>query len=198
MTTTETQLVRTYEGGPIPLPGDYQLDPSHTTVEFVGRHLMITKVRGRFIRFDGHLRIDEVPEKSQVEVSIDTASVDTSDERRDAHLRSPDFFDVDRFPAITFRSTRVESAKDGRWKVHGDLTVRDVTRPVTLDVEFDGAAPTPWGDHRIGFSASTEVDREDWGLTWNQALETGGLLVGKKVRIELNVEAAPAAAEDAA
>jgi polyisoprenoid-binding protein YceI len=115
--------------------------------------------------------------------------VSTGNADRDTHLRSPDFFDVDKFPHITFRSTKVEADKSGTWAVTGDLTVRDVTRPVTLQVDFDGASGSPMGDERVGFTAATEVDREDWGLTWNMALETGGVLVGKKIRIELNVEA---------
>ena len=181
--------VRQHEGYEIPEPGVYDIDASHTTVEFVARHLMIAKVRGRFPVVSGKIHIDPVPERSSVEVTIDAAGVSSGDDRRDEHLRSPDFFDVERFPTITFRSTGVEDADGGWWRVRGDLTIRDVTRPVVLDVEFEGAGQSPWGDVRAGFSASTEVDREDWGLTWNQALETGGVVVGRKVRIELGVEA---------
>ena len=133
--------------------------------------------------------MDEEPERSHVDVDLTVASVDTGDAQRDGHLRSPDFFDAEKYPTITFRSTRVEAGNSGTWAVTGDLTVRDVTRPVTLQVDFDGANTSPMGDERIAFSAATEVDREDWGLTWNVALETGGLLVGKKARIELNVQA---------
>ncbi len=122
-------------------------------------------------------------------VTVQTTSVESLDEKRDGHLRSPDFLDVEQFPTITFRSTGVDVNKDGTAKVAGDLTVKDVTRPVTLDVEFDGAQADPWGGQRLGFSAHTEIDREDWGLTWNVALETGGMLVGKKIRLEFNVEA---------
>ena len=181
--------VREHNGHAIPEPGTYALDPSHTTVEFVGRHLMITKVRGRFDEFSGEVRIADVPEESSVDVTIAAASVNSSEARRDEHLRSADFLDVEAHPTISFRSTGVAPGKNGRWKVTGDLTVRGVSHPVVLDVEFDGATTDPWGGQRLGFSASTEVDREDWGLTWNQALEAGGVLVGKKVRIELNVEA---------
>jgi len=124
-----------------------------------------------------------------VNVTVQTTSVESLDEKRDGHLRSPDFLDVEQFPTITFRSTGVDVNKDGTAKVAGDLTVKDVTRPVTLDVEFDGAQADPWGGQRLGFSAHTEIDREDWGLTWNVALETGGMLVGKKIRLEFNVEA---------
>lgn len=186
---TTAQLVRTVEGRQVPEPGDYVIDVSHSTVEFAVRHLMISKVRGRFGSYSGAVTVAERPEDSSVQVSIDAASVSTNDEQRDGHLRSPDFFDAETFPALTFTSTSVEAAKGDRWKVTGDLTVRDVTRPVVLDVEFDGAQVDPWGNARLGFSASTEIDREDWGLTWNQALETGGVLVGKKIRIELGIEA---------
>jgi polyisoprenoid-binding protein YceI len=188
MTTTQ-QLVREYNDVAIPEPGTYAIDPSHAAVEFVARHLMISKVRGGFTDVSGTITIADRPEDSSVEVSIATASINSGEAARDGHLRSADFFDVEQYPAITFRSTGVEHAGGERWKVTGDLTVRDVTRPVVLDVEFEGATATPFGDERIGFSASTEVNREDWGLTWNAALETGGVVVGKKVRLELAVEA---------
>ena len=169
-------------------PGVYDLDQAHSTVEFIARHLMITKVRGRFSSFTGTVTVAEAPEESSVEVTIDAASIETSQEQRDAHLRSADFFEADKYPTLTFKSTSLK--RDGEdWKLTGDLTVRDVTRPVVLDLEFDGANTTPWGTQAVAFSASTEIDREDWGLTYNQALETGGVVVGKKVRIELNVEA---------
>ena len=180
---------REQERQDLPEPGSYALDVAHSAVEFVARHLMISKVRGRFTDFAGVIHLAQVPEESSVEVTIGAASVDSADSRRDEHLRSADFLDAERYPSITFRSTKVEQGRGGAWKVTGDLTVRDVTRPVVLDVEFLGAVTSPWGDRRIGFTASTEVDREAWGLTWNQALETGGVLVGKKVRIELQVEA---------
>ncbi len=186
MTTT---LTRNYQGVQVPEAGTYALDKGHTTIEFVGRHLMITKVRGRFTTFEGQVVIGESPDQSSVEVTIDTASVDSSDEKRDGHLRSPDFLDVETFPTIAFRSTKVDIGSNGSAKVTGDLTVKDVTRPVTLDVEFDGAQADPWGGQRLGFSAHAEIDRENWGLTWNVALETGGVLVGKKIRLEFNVEA---------
>ena len=181
--------IRTYQGQNIPEPGAYTLDTSHSTVEFVGRHLGFAKVRGRFTKFAGQIEIAEVPEESSVEVEIDVASVDSADQRRDDHLRSPDFFDVENHPQITFKSTGVRGAGESRWDVTGDLTVRGITRPVVLHVEFEGGDADPWGGQRVGFSASTEVDREDWGLTWNQVLESGGLLVGKKIKIELSVEA---------
>lgn len=190
MTTTAITNpgTREYKGTAVPAPGVYDLDQAHTTVEFVARHLMITKVRGRFATFSGSINVAEVPEDSSVEVSIDAGSVSTSQDQRDEHLRSADFFEVEKYPALTFKSTSVQPDGD-TWKVTGDLTVRDVTRSVVLDVEFDGANTTPWGTQAIAFSAQTEIDREAWGLTYNQALETGGVVVGKKVRIELNVEA---------
>jgi polyisoprenoid-binding protein YceI len=186
-------VLRTYEDREIPTAGDYTIDPTHSSVEFVGRHLMITKVRGRFPEVSGTITIDEVPERSHVEVEIDVATLDTGNAQRDEHLRSPDFFHAEQHPSISFRSTKVEPGKAGAWAMTGDLTVRDVTRPVTLQVEFEGANASPMGDQRVAFSATAEVDREDWGLTWNVALETGGVLVGKKVRIELNVQAIAAA-----
>ena len=180
--------VRTYQGQDIPEPGTYSLDATHTTVEFVGRHLGFSKVRGRFTKFDGAFKIADVPEESSVSVEIAVASVDSADERRDEHLRSPDFFDVAGHPKIVFQSTGVR-AGDGDWEVSGDLTVRGVTKPVVLHVEFEGGDSSPWGDQRVGFSAWAELNREDWGLTWNQVLESGGLLVGKKIKIEIAVEA---------
>jgi polyisoprenoid-binding protein YceI len=188
-TTSTTGLVRSHEGREVPEVGEYAIDVSHSTVEFVVRHLMISKVRGRFGSYSGTVVIADRPEDSSVEVSIDAASINTNDEQRDGHLRGDDFFAVEAFPALTFKSTKVEAARGDNWKVTGDLTIRDVTRPVVLDVDFDGAQTDPWGGARLGFSASTEIDREDWGLRWNQALETGGVLVGKKIKIELGVEA---------
>jgi polyisoprenoid-binding protein YceI len=193
MTQRTVSILRTHDDREIPVAGEYAVDPAHTSVEFIGRHLMITKVRGRFPDVSGTITIDDEPQRSRVEVELGVASVDTGNPDRDAHLRSPDFFDAEVYPTISFRSTKVEADDSGTWAVTGDLTVRGVTRPVTLQVDFDGANASPFGDERIAFSAAAEVDREDWGLTWNVALETGGLLVGRKVRIELNVQAvAPA------
>lgn len=199
MTTTETpRLTREHEGQQLPAPGVYGIDKSHSTAEFVARHLMIAKVRGRFEEFSGTVTIGEQPEDSHVEVTIDASSISTAEPARDEHLRSPDFFDVGTYPTLSFRSTKVELGRNGRFTLTGDLTVRDVTKPVVLEGSFEGAGATPWGTAAIGFSAATEIDREEWGLTWNQALETGGVLVGRKVRIELSVEAVPAATEVAA
>jgi len=190
MSTTATQqLVRTHEGREIPAPGTYTIDPSHSSVEFVGRHLGLAKVRGRFTKFDGRIEIAEVPEQSSVEVDIDVASVESADARRDEHLRSPDFFHVEQHPSMVFKSTSVTPVDDGTWDIGGDLTIRGVTRPVVLHTEFEGGENSPFGDQRIGFSAATEINREDWDLGWNVVLESGGLLVGKKIKIELSVEA---------
>ena len=189
MSTITHPLTRPHEGQEIPAPGTYAIDTSHSSVEFVGRHLGLAKVRGRFTKFDGRIEIAEVPEQSSVEVDIDVASVESADERRDEHLRSPDFFHVENHPSMVFRSTGVTPAGDGTWDVAGDLTIRGVTKPVVLHAEFEGAENSPFGDQRIGFSAATEINREDWDLGWNVVLESGGLLVGKKIKIELNVEA---------
>ncbi len=185
---TMTTVTRTYEDVEVPAAGSYRIDTAHSAVEFVARHLMIAKVRGRFNSFSGTVEIGEDPLGSRTEVSIDAASVDTDEEARDNHLRSADFLDVENHPTLEFRSTKVERV-GGSWRLSGDLTVHGVTRPVTLEVEFEGGGTSPWGDQRIGFSASTEIDREDFGLTYNQILESGGVLVGKKVRLELTVEA---------
>lgn len=192
-----SQLTRGYQGATVPQPGEYVIDPSHTSVEFVARHMMVTKVRGRFGSFSGTVSISDVPEQSHVEVSIDPASVSTGDPNRDAHLVSPDFFEVETYPSWEFRSTKVEHERGDHWKVTGDLSLHGVTKPVVLDVEFAGASPTPWGTNAIGFTASTEIDRDDFGISFNAALETGGVVVGKRVRIELEVEASAAAAQAA-
>jgi polyisoprenoid-binding protein YceI len=182
--------VRTVEGRELPPVGRWAIDPAHSELQFVARHMMISKVRGRFREHEGWLDVAERPEDSRVDVTIRAASIDTGDAQRDAHLRSPDFLDVERFPDITFRSTSVRPAgAEDRYEVVGDLTIRDVTRPVTLDVEFEGVAVDPWGAPRAGFVASGEINREDFDVTWNQALETGGFLVGKGIRVEVDVEA---------
>ena len=172
----------------LPQAGTYEIDPSHSAVEFVGRHLMLTKVRGRFGRFEGAITVADDPLQSSAHVTIDAASVDTGDQNRDEHLRGADFLNVEEHPTLEFHSTRLEPVGE-RWTLEGDLTIRGVTRRVSLDVEYEGVAVDPFGNYRIGFTASTQIDREDWGLTWNVALETGGVLVGKKVLIELSVSA---------
>ena len=190
MSTTEsTPLTRTVDGVDLPAPGTYVLDASHTDVGFSVRHLMVAKTKGRFAGVSGTVVIADDPLASSVEVTIDAASVDSRDDKRDEHLRSADFFDVEAHPVITYRSTAVTPAGRGTWTVDGELTVRGITRSVPLTVSFEGAATSPWGTTSIGFTASAEVDREDFGLTWNQALETGGVLVGKQVKIDIEAEA---------
>ena len=168
----------------------WDIDTVHSSVGFTVRHLVISKVRGRFTRWSGSLALDEVnPGASSIEVRIETASIDTDEPKRDAHLRSADFFDVERNPEMTFRSTAVEKAGAERYRMTGDLTLAGVTRPVVLDVEALGQAKDPWGGERAGFSARTTIDRREFGLTWNQALETGGAVVGEKVEITIEIEA---------
>lgn len=173
--------------------GIYTLDRAHTTLEFVVRHLMITKVRGRFTAFDGQIDLkagSELP--AAVKVSIDAASVDTREEQRDAHLRSADFFDVEKYPTLSFESTRISGTPDA-FTIDGKLTIHGVTRDVSLAASFEGRAKDPWGGVRVGYTAHTTINRKDFGLAWNAALETGGVVVGDEVRIELNVEAVQAA-----
>ena len=167
----------------------WNIDPAHTTVEFSVKHLMISTVRGHFGAVTGTIVLDEQnPLNSSVTAEIDVTSVSTHQEQRDAHLRSADFFDVEKFPAIRFESTSIERDGD-HFDVHGNLTIRDVTRAVVLHTTDEGRGGDPWGGQRAGFSATTKVDRRDFGLTWNQALETGGVVVGNDIKITLEVEA---------
>jgi len=179
--------------------GTWNIDPSHSAVAFSVRHMVVSKTRGRFTKWSGQLRFDEEdPEISSVEVTIDPASIDTADAQRDAHLRSADFLEVEKFPTASFRSTNVEEVDSGRYRVTGDLSVHGVTKSVILDVTYEGSGKDPWGGERAGFSGSTSIDRKDFGLRWNQALETGGVLVGDKVEITLEIEAVKQAAQKAA
>ncbi len=176
--------------GRISIPtGTYDLDPSHSSVGFSTRHMMVSKVRGRFGTVSGAVTVADDPAASSVQVSIDAASIDTGVPDRDAHLRSPDFLDVETHPSLTFTSTRIFDIEGTDFRVEGELRVRGVTRTVVLDATFEGGGKDPWGGERIGFSATTEVDREDFGLTWNQVLETGGVLVGKAIKVEIEAEA---------
>lgn len=185
---TDTIATRTLDGVLLPEAGTYEIDPSHSVVEFVVRHMGLAKVRGRFNDFRGTFEIADDVEQSSAEASIVAASIDTRDESRDAHLRSGDFLDVEQYPTLEFRSSGVR--REGKdWLLDGELTVAGRTRRVTLAVEFEGGAQDPWGNTRLGFSASTSINREDFGLTWNQALETGGWLVGKDVKLDISVEA---------
>lgn len=180
---------RAWEGITIPEAGTFDLDASHTHVGFVAKHMMVTKVRGAFGEFSGSVTIADDPLQSSAELTIKTASIDTGNGDRDGHLRGDDFLSVEKFPEITFRSTRVVSHSDEDFVVRGDLTIREVTKEVTLKVEYGGAGTNPWGAEVFGFSIETEIEREEFGLTWNVALETGGVLVGKKVKIEVEGEA---------
>jgi polyisoprenoid-binding protein YceI len=189
--TTTKELTREVDGHTVPAAGSWSVDQAHSAVEFVARHLMVTKVRGRFGDYDAAITIAERPEDSKVDVTINAASITTGDAGRDGHLVSADFLDVEHFPAITFASKAVRVSGSSTWDVAGDLTVHGVTNPVTLTVEFGGVATDPWGNAKAFFTASTEFDREDFGLTWNQPLAGGGVLVGKKVRVELEIQATP-------
>jgi len=173
----------------LPTPGTWEVDAAHSSVSFVARHLMVAKARGRFARFTGSLTIGDGPETSSVTASIDASSIDTAEPTRDAHLRSPDFLDVERFPTVEFRSVAARLTGPTTLEVDGELTIRDVTRPVALEVSYEGLTADPFGNERAVFSAETEIDREEWGITWNKTLETGGVLVGKRVKIELEIEA---------
>lgn len=186
--TTAQPATRTWNGLAIPLPGTFAIDPTHTRVGFVARHLMVSKVRGNFTDVSGEIVVAEDPTQSTVQVTIKAASIETRVADRDNHLRSPDFLDVEKYPELTFRSTGL-AVTDGGFQLRGELTIKDVTREVTLDAEYEGVARSPWGQEVIGFSATTEIDREEFGITWNQALETGGVVVGKKVQIEIELEA---------
>jgi len=166
----------------------YAIDPAHTTVEFVVRHLMITKVRGRFAGVAGTVELEGGDVPTSIQARIDASTIDTRESQRDTHLKSADFFEVEKYPALDFISTRIEGDSGG-FTIHGNLTIHGVTREVALKGEFEGRGADPWGGQRIGYSASTTINRKDYGLTWNAALETGGVMVGDEVRIELNVQA---------
>ncbi|MEW5956513.1 MAG: YceI family protein [Chloroflexota bacterium] len=167
----------------------WQLDKTHSGINFSVRHMMISKVRGSFAEFDGVFDINEAnPTQSKIEIEIQAGSITTKEAQRDGHLRSPDFFDVAHYPILTFKSTRVEKVGDRHVRLLGDLTIKDVTKEVALTVEYAGQAKSPWGTISAGFTASTKINRKDWGLTWNQALETGGVLVGDEVTIDIELE----------
>jgi polyisoprenoid-binding protein YceI len=180
---------RSWQTVQFPKAGTWNVDPAHTSIEFEAKHLMVAKVRGRFTDFEGALRIADDPTQSSLAVAIKASTLDTRTRQRDDHLRSPDFLDVAKYPDITFTSTAVEHDEGDDWKVRGDLTIHGVTKPVTLKTEYSGQMADPWGGQRAVFSAETRIDREDWGLTWNQALEAGGFVVGKEIKIRLEVEA---------
>jgi polyisoprenoid-binding protein YceI len=187
-TTSGPVVTRLTDGAELPAPGRWQIDPGHTELAFIGRHFMLTKVRGRFTGLSGVIEMAEAPGDSTAEVTIDMASVESGNQARDEHLRSADFFDVARHPTATF-SARVSGWQGTRGVLAGDLTLRGVTRPVTLETEYLGYTADPWGGHRAVFTAAGTIDREDWGLTWNLPLDGGGLVVSREIRIEIEFEA---------
>ena len=168
----------------------WQIDSSHSSVNFSVRHMMLSTVRGQFEKFSGTVDFDEAnPAAASVDVTIEAGSINTKDEKRDGHLKSPDFLEAEKFPSLSFKSKSVQVVDSTHAKVSGDLTIKGISKPVVLDVEYNGQAKAPWGTTSAGFSASTKINREDWGLIWNAPLETGGVLVGKDVKIELELEA---------
>ena len=190
MTQTQpAQSVTRLAGGvELPAPGRWQIDPDHAELAFIGRHFMLTKIRGRFAGISGAIEVAEKPGDSTAEVTIDMASVDSGSQVRDDHLRSPDFFDTARHPTASF-SGRAVGWQGTRGLLEGELTIRGITRPVTLQAEYLGHAADPWGGHRAVFTAHGALNREDWELTWNLPLDGGGLLVSKEITIEIELEA---------
>lgn len=182
-----TRAVQVVEGVELPAPGRWEIDAGHAEVAFVGRHFMLTKVRGRFLGVKGAVEVGASPEETTVVVDIDMSSVSSGDDARDEHLRSADFFDVEQHPSATFRSTGVMwNGRTGR--LNGTLTIKDVTKPVVLDVEYLGHVTDPWGSDRAVFGARGTINREDWGLTWNMILESGGIVVSKEIEIDIQAE----------
>lgn len=176
--------------GQITRTSSWTLDPVHSGVQFAVKHMVVTTVRGKFTRFQVDVDFDETsPERSGVQARIDASSIDTGAPDRDAHLRSPDFLDAERYPEIVFRSSRIDPIRGDRYRITGDLTIRDVTREVVLDATLGGVGKNPWGQQVAGFSAETAINRKEFGLNWNAALETGGWLVGDDIKIHLEVEA---------
>ena len=186
---TDIVATREFDGLVIPAAGTYLLDAAHKRVGFVVRHLMVSKVRGEFAEAAATITVAADPLQSSVTATIQTASVNTGQTDRDNHLRTGDFFEAEKYPTIEFRSTGVKSHDGNEFVLAGELTIKGVTRPVDLQVEFEGVGRSPYGFDVFGFSASTEIDREDWGLTYNMALESGGVMIGKKVKIEIEGEA---------
>ena len=193
--TAPTLDTRPFDGVTIPTPGTFALDPAHTEVAAIARHLVVSKVRGTFGGTTGTIVIADDQLQSSVTASIPAATINTTSTDRDNHLRSADFLDVENHPTLDFRSTSIVSHKGAEFVVRGDLTIRGVTREVDLKVEFDGVAKSPWGQEVVAFTATTEFDREEFGITWNQALETGGVLVGKKIAVQISAEGVRQSAE---
>ncbi|MEV0777053.1 YceI family protein [Streptomyces sp. NPDC050433] len=172
------------------LTGDYTIDPSHSSIGFTVRHAMVTNVRGSFSKHEGTLSLDgSKPENSSASIDVEIESIDTGAPDRDGHLRSADFFDAEKFPKMTFRSTGAEQVGGDDYRITGDLTIKDVTKPLTIDLEFNGKATDPYGNERVGFEGSATISRSDWGLSWNAALETGGVVVSDKVKLVFDISA---------
>jgi polyisoprenoid-binding protein YceI len=187
--TDTTTTIRTVQGVEYPAVGTYDIDVSHTRVGFAVRHMAVSKVRGEFQEFAGTLELGEDPVDSKIEFTIQAGSVDTHDENRDNHLRTNDFFDTEHHPVWTFTSTAIRPVTATEWHVDGDLTIRGVTRQVTLDATLEGVVKDPYGNHRVGFSATTSIVRDDFGVSFNGVMEAGGVVVSKKVDIDLELEA---------
>ncbi|MCX4734976.1 YceI family protein [Streptomyces sp. NBC_01363] len=180
------------------LTGDYAIDPAHSSIGFTVRHAMVTNVRGTFGEHEGSLKLDgSDPANSTASIDVKIASVDTGISDRDGHLVSGDFFDAEKFPLMTFRSTQAEQLGGDTYRVTGDLTIKDVTRPLAIDLEFNGSATDVYGNERVGFEGSADILRSDWGLTWNAALETGGVMVSDKVKLNFDISAIKSAATQA-
>ncbi|KOV90808.1 MULTISPECIES: YceI family protein [unclassified Streptomyces] len=172
------------------LTGDYTIDPAHSSIGFVARHAMVTNVKGSFQDFTGTLHLDGAdPAKSTATLDVQVASIETGNADRDGHLKSSDFFKIDEFPTMTFRSTKAESLGGDDYRITGDLSLLGVTKPLTIDLEFNGSAQDPFGNQRVGFEGKAEILRSEWGLTWNAALETGGVLVSDKIKLVFDISA---------
>jgi len=188
MTTETDTTTQTSPAGTV--TGQYQIDPAHSRLGFVARHAMVTKVRGKFNDFSGSLYLDEAdPSRSTAEVTVQMGTVETGQPQRDEHLRTSDFFEVEKYPTMTFKSTKAERNGQDNYRLTGDLTIKGVSRPVTLDIEYNGLVRDPFGNDRAGFEARTVINRKDWGLTWNAALEAGGVMVSDKITLELDIAA---------
>ena len=180
---------RTVDGLPIPAPGVLDIDPAHSSIEAIVRHLVIARVKGRFLSYSGLVHVVEDPLQSWAEVTIDAASIDTGEPQRDEHLRSADFLDVKRYPTIDFKTTFLSKTGRGKFQAGGDLTMRGQTHPVSVDCEYKGIVTDPWGNERLILTAESEFDRTRWGLNWNQALEAGGVVVSAEVHVQAEIQA---------
>ncbi|WP_210588052.1 YceI family protein [Streptomyces sp. GESEQ-35] len=189
--TTETAAAPTAVSPDLAaLTGDYTIDPAHTTIGFVARHAMVTNVKGKFLDVSGSLHLDgSDPAKSTASIDVKMESVETGSADRDGHLKSADFFKIDEFPTMTFRATKAEALGGDDYRITGDLSILGVTKELTIDLEFNGAAKDPFGNERVGFEGKSEIIRSEWGLTWNAALETGGVLVSDKIKLNFDISA---------